>query len=67
MSHILLCRISRCGVVLTVTEKKADPGIPNTFPYKDKVLAELAEEKRQVSVERSSELGPNADGLDGRS
>lgn len=27
-------------------EKKADPGIPNSFPYKDRILAELATEKR---------------------
>ncbi|KAK1926848.1 putative GTP-binding protein [Papiliotrema laurentii] len=29
------------------SKKKADPGVPNTFPYKDRVLAELAEEKRR--------------------
>lgn len=33
---------------LTRAEKKADPGVPSTFPYKDRVLAELAEEKRRV-------------------
>ena len=32
-----------------ISEKKADPGIPNSWPYKDKVLAELAAEKRAVS------------------
>lgn len=29
-------------------EKKADPGVPNSFPFKDQVLAEIAEEKRKV-------------------
>jgi nuclear GTP-binding protein len=28
-----------------------DPGIPNDFPYKDQILAEVAEERRQVSRE----------------
>jgi hypothetical protein len=32
-----------------IPEKKADPGIPNSFIHKDKVLAEMAAEKRQVS------------------
>lgn len=29
-------------------EKPVDAGVPNSFPYKDRVLAELAEEKRRV-------------------
>ena len=29
-------------------EKKPELGVPNNFPYKDRVLAELAEEKRRV-------------------
>jgi hypothetical protein len=29
-------------------EKSKDPGIPNNFPYKDQILAEIAEERRQV-------------------
>jgi nuclear GTP-binding protein len=36
-----------------LAEKKADPGIPNSYPYKDKVLAELAEEKRLVGLVRT--------------
>jgi len=31
-----------------LSEKPKDPGIPNSFPYKDKILAEIAEERRQV-------------------
>lgn len=42
-----------------LAEKKADPGIPNSYPYKDKVLAELAEEKRLVGLHRSyNAIGP---------
>ena len=33
---------------LTLLEKSKDPGIPNNFPYKDQILAEIAEERRQV-------------------
>lgn len=32
-------------------EKPKDPGIPNDFPYKDQILAEVAEERRKVSLE----------------
>lgn len=32
----------------TLLEKSKDPGIPNNFPYKDQILAEIAEERRQV-------------------
>lgn len=32
-------------------EKPKDPGIPNDFPYKDQILAEVAEERRKVSSE----------------
>lgn len=31
-----------------MTEKKADPGVPSSFHLKDQVLAEMAEQKRQV-------------------
>lgn len=34
--------ITRC------LEQKQDPGIPNAFPYKDQILAEVAERKRQA-------------------
>ena len=27
-----------------------DPGIPNEFPYKDQLLAEIAEQRRMVSL-----------------
>ncbi|KAF8271732.1 GNL3L/Grn1 putative GTPase-domain-containing protein [Lactarius quietus] len=30
------------------SKKSKDPGIPNNFPYKDQILAEIAEERRQV-------------------
>lgn len=29
-------------------KSKKDPGIPNSFPYKDQILAEVAEQRRQV-------------------
>lgn len=29
-------------------KSKKDPGIPNNFPYKDQILAEVAEQRRQV-------------------
>lgn len=29
------------------TKKAKDPGIPNNFPYKDQILAEIAEQRRQ--------------------
>lgn len=31
-------------------EHKKDPGIPNNFPYKDQILAEVAEQRRIVRV-----------------
>ncbi|THH32318.1 hypothetical protein EUX98_g1840 [Antrodiella citrinella] len=31
-----------------------DPGIPNNFPYKDQVLAEIAEERRQQIVQKAN-------------
>jgi hypothetical protein len=36
------------GEYLVLLEKPKDPGIPNNFPYKDQILAEIAEERRQV-------------------
>ena len=30
--------------------KPKDPGIPNEFPYKDQILAEVAEERRRVCL-----------------
>ncbi|KAH9062032.1 hypothetical protein EDB87DRAFT_1788140 [Lactarius vividus] len=30
------------------SNKSKDPGIPNNFPYKDQILAEIAEERRQA-------------------
>ena len=29
-------------------EHAKDPGIPNNFPYKDQILAEVAEQRRAV-------------------
>ncbi|GJE84787.1 nuclear GTP-binding protein [Phanerochaete sordida] len=31
------------------SKQKKDPGIPNNFPYKDQILAEVAEERRQAA------------------
>ncbi len=31
-------------------EHKKDPGIPNDFPYKDQILAEVQEERRLVRM-----------------
>ncbi|KAI0269301.1 hypothetical protein BC834DRAFT_820466 [Gloeopeniophorella convolvens] len=31
------------------SKKAKDPGIPNNFPYKDQILAEIAEERRQAA------------------
>lgn len=31
------------------SKKVKDPGIPNNFPYKDQILAEIAEERRQAA------------------
>ena len=33
---------------LCIVEHKKDPGIPNNFPYKDQILAEVAEKRRQA-------------------
>ncbi|EED77903.1 predicted protein [Postia placenta Mad-698-R] len=34
------------------TNNPKDPGIPNNFPYKDQILAEVAEERRRASEEK---------------
>jgi hypothetical protein len=34
---------------LDILEKRKDPGIPNDFPYKDQILAEVQEQRRIVS------------------
>jgi nuclear GTP-binding protein len=36
----------------TLPEKKADPGVPNSFHLKDQVLSEMAEERRQAAEAR---------------
>ncbi|KAI0772525.1 hypothetical protein BD413DRAFT_45792 [Trametes elegans] len=33
-------------------KKPKDPGIPNAFPYKDQILAEVAEQRRQAAEEK---------------
>lgn len=48
-------------------EKKADPGVPNSFVHKDKVLAEMAAEKRAVSPVYSIPACAIADMTGGRS
>ncbi|KAJ3990397.1 hypothetical protein F5890DRAFT_1399272 [Lentinula detonsa] len=32
------------------SKHKKDPGIPNTFPYKDQILAEVAEQRKLVTI-----------------
>ncbi|KAJ4000516.1 hypothetical protein F5050DRAFT_1804004 [Lentinula boryana] len=32
------------------SKHKKDPGIPNTFPYKDQILAEVAEQRKLVAI-----------------
>jgi len=34
----------------TTIEHKEDPGIPNDFPYKDQILAEIVEQRRAVRL-----------------
>ncbi|WVF70605.1 hypothetical protein IAT40_005397 [Kwoniella sp. CBS 6097] len=34
------------------SNKKKDPGIPNSFPFKDQIIAELAEERRKAEEEK---------------
>ncbi|PCH41575.1 hypothetical protein WOLCODRAFT_119235 [Wolfiporia cocos MD-104 SS10] len=34
------------------TKHPKDPGIPNNFPYKDQILAEVAEERRKAAEEK---------------
>ncbi|KAL5530554.1 NUG1_2 [Sanghuangporus sanghuang] len=34
------------------SKKPKDPGIPNSFPYKAQILAEIAEQRRQEEEER---------------
>jgi nuclear GTP-binding protein len=36
----------------TNKKSKKDPGIPNNFPYKDQILAEVAESRRQAAEEK---------------
>ena len=38
-----------------LSEKPKDPGIPNNLPFKDQILEEIAEERRQVRLYCSSE------------
>lgn len=38
------------GEYFPLLEKPKDPGIPNNFPYKDQILAEIAEERTQVRL-----------------
>ena len=47
MSSIL----SSLHTVIPFVETPKDPGIPNNFPFKDQVLAEVSEQRRMVSLE----------------
>ena len=46
------------GEYFPLLEKPKDPGIPNNFPYKDQILAEIAEERRQVRLTVTSFRDP---------
>ena len=35
--------------MLSLTESKKDPGVPNSYPFKEQVLQEAEEHKRRVS------------------
>ncbi|KIJ70379.1 hypothetical protein HYDPIDRAFT_78599 [Hydnomerulius pinastri MD-312] len=52
----------------TIQKKsKKDPGIPNNFPYKDQILAEVAEQRREAATEkqrRKDEKRAAAEGID---
>ncbi|KAF9224371.1 hypothetical protein BS17DRAFT_779690 [Gyrodon lividus] len=48
-------------------KSKKDPGIPNNFPYKDQILAEVAEQRREAAAEkqrRKDEKRAAAAGID---
>lgn len=50
------CNMKQRGLTTWNAEKEKYPGIPNSYPYKDQVLAELAANKRAVStVHRSGQ------------
>ncbi|CAG8743412.1 15692_t:CDS:2, partial [Acaulospora colombiana] len=36
-------------------KKKKDPGIPNSFPFKDQILAEVAEARRMAMEEKQQQ------------
>ena len=41
--------VGQCGYTDVVcAEHKKDPGIPNNYPFKDQLLAEVAEQRRIV-------------------
>ena len=41
-------RLVESGLISGRIEHTKDPGIPNDFPYKDQILAEVQEERRLV-------------------
>ncbi|KAH7888107.1 P-loop containing nucleoside triphosphate hydrolase protein [Phlebopus sp. FC_14] len=52
---------------ITQKKSKKDPGIPNNFPYKDQILAEVAEQRREAAAEkqrRKDEKRAAAAGID---
>lgn len=48
-SRILLHNLGSAEVFSFDPEKAKDPGIPANFPYKDQILAEIAEQRRQAA------------------
>ncbi|KAH7930070.1 hypothetical protein BV22DRAFT_1109507 [Leucogyrophana mollusca] len=53
-SHKKAKKVARKDKASGKTHKKStkDPGIPNNFPYKDQILAEVAEQRRQAAEEK---------------
>jgi nuclear GTP-binding protein len=49
-SPVRLSAVGTLPTLISVPEHKKDPGIPNNFPYKDQILAEVAEQRRLVSL-----------------
>jgi nuclear GTP-binding protein len=46
--------VPRSSLLFVLPEKTTDPGIPNNFPYKEQVLAELAEQKRLAQEHKAA-------------
>lgn len=49
MSRVLFSVWDNTELCASDIEKAKDPGIPANFPYKDQILAEIAEQRRQAA------------------